>query len=148
MLSSKSDIRPAWCATVQGKLLLKVVSVGCHGLKKWECQLQTVMRLQWNAVGHSSFDQLLIERLGWEVSVFVFWTASRTHTKYVVSLCLSNSSNWSRVITDLSGSLWTLTKQPRVSSQAQSLLEIIDFNLYSWFNVISLYIFTIVWWWF
>lgn len=33
MLSSKSDIKPAWCATVQGKLLLNVVSVGCHGLK-------------------------------------------------------------------------------------------------------------------
>lgn len=93
--------------------------------------------------GSLFIEPFLIERLGWEVSVFVFWTisATRTYIKYVVRLCFCNSSNWSRVIADdLRCSVWTITKQPHVSSKAQSFLAIIDSNVYSWFNAISTHV--------
>lgn len=45
-----------------------------------------------------------------------------------------------RYINGLLLNVQTITEQPHVSSKAQSILAITDFNVYSWFNVISPYI--------
>lgn len=109
--SIKCDIKWTWLSTFQGKLLLKDVSVDSHDIQSGNVSYKQYCGCCKTQVNSES--QFIWSIINWKAwLVFVFWTvsASRTYTKYVVRLCLCNSSNWLWVIAnDLRCSVQTIT---------------------------------------